>query len=374
VLRPFGFYDLGIACTKPGIDYFPTFLIVAFYLFVGCPFLFYFLRRLRNDSFGIKRDLSISLFIGIPGFVLYFIWSFVSTPGFFYVQARYFPSTFWPICLLFLSHQVSIVLPIYEAYRVDILRRRMGEIDFKTKSQILVAAPDRHDHKHDQPYQTQMLIGNELEYTYECFLIVMANPNSNPNFKELKKECTEDFSIENILFYEAYAELHHRLLKGGKEEPLFNLSWMFHDKFPVVAIGNTTMSTSTSGGASMISDNIGSFSSYSSSGGIPSSFFASFLAIYETFIQPGSPLELNITEEACEGLKSAYSRVIALKNKDANADAPSTEPALTYDVLDKTKKEILYLIYRNTFVRFVRNRKSADVGDGKKRRSDMEAA
>ncbi|KAF8977292.1 hypothetical protein BGZ46_007496 [Entomortierella lignicola] len=124
MIIPFG-VCLGIQFIKPspvqinptnyrcaeGSVFYPIYIIMLAFLAVGCPILIWKLWWIK-DGFGIRNELFITMIIGLPGFVLYFVSPF----KFKKLDNGHWNHVNWLVLTIFLAHVNSVVLPLIQFY------------------------------------------------------------------------------------------------------------------------------------------------------------------------------------------------------------------------------------------------------------------
>jgi hypothetical protein len=89
---------------------------------------------------------------------------------------------------------------------------------------------------------------------------------------------------------------------------------------------------------------------------IPLAYYSDVIAVYDSFVAKGSQLELNLKNETVIKMRKTVEG--ARKAVQANRIEEESEGKLMSDVFDEVRDEVLNMLYRNTFVRFVRYKKS----------------
>ncbi|KAI8591767.1 hypothetical protein BDZ88DRAFT_13609 [Geranomyces variabilis] len=134
-----------------------------FFEYVLCPVIFWRFRRAR-DNYGIRVELALTILIGMPCCILYFLWA--RLPGYY---IHIWPTATWYSVSQVLVHTVSMAAPVVLSYRTERIRKRMVFL-----------------------------------YNMESFTRVLSE---KVVWDEFKVYMAADFCVENALFYEAYQEL-----------------------------------------------------------------------------------------------------------------------------------------------------------------------
>ncbi|KAI8345091.1 hypothetical protein B0O80DRAFT_475695 [Mortierella sp. GBAus27b] len=94
-----------------GPVFYPIYAVMLGFLVIGCPILSWKLWWIK-DGFGIRNELLITMIIGLPGFILYFISPFYLKK----LDAGHWNHVNWLILTIFLSHFNSVVLPLIQFF------------------------------------------------------------------------------------------------------------------------------------------------------------------------------------------------------------------------------------------------------------------
>ncbi|GAN03669.1 hypothetical protein MAM1_0045c03124 [Mucor ambiguus] len=215
--------------------------MVAFFFVIVVPFIIWYLRS-DADTHGIRRELWVTVGVGIPCFIICIIWQvlfkYPTTSNPAGIRGLFGPSN-WIIILTTTSHVMSVVLPLFKTLSIDNETRRAS----KSKAYRKPTATD------DVYSSTSTIPSQKLELTTESLHHALADPHM---LRVLQAWAVKDFSVENILFYDRY--LH--LLQG-------------------VQPNNNTLDTSL--GADQIPE---------------------VVDFYYTFIAENAPLQVNISHKA----------------------------------------------------------------------------
>ncbi|CEP20041.1 hypothetical protein [Parasitella parasitica] len=183
--------------------------MVVFFFIVIFPFIVWHLRG-NADAHGIRRELWVTMGVGVPCFVLFIVWQVLfeyptdSKPA--GTRGIFGPSN-WIIIVTTTSHVMSVIMPLFKTLPIDKQSRRKSST---TKDGF-------HSNPTDKDCSPTTTIPNQtLELTTESLSSALTDP---PMLRVLQSWAVKDFSVENILFYDRY--LH--LLQNVPAEPNNNI-------------------------------------------------------------------------------------------------------------------------------------------------------
>lgn len=170
--------------------------MVIFFFVIVVPFIIWYLRN-DADAHGIRRELWVTVGIGVPCFIVCIVWQVLfkyptnSKPA--GVRGVFGPSN-WIIILTTTSHIMSVILPLFKKLSIDSQARRTSN-----------SKKCRHSAVADDLYSsTPTLPSQKLELTTESLHNALADPYM---LRVLQIWAVKDFSVENILFYDRYLHL-----------------------------------------------------------------------------------------------------------------------------------------------------------------------
>ncbi|KAL9556717.1 hypothetical protein PS6_002197 [Mucor atramentarius] len=170
--------------------------MVIFFFLIVVPFIVWYLRN-DADAHGIRRELWVTMGIGVPCFIMCIIWQVLfkyptnSKPA--GVRGVFGPSN-WIIILMTTSHIMSVIMPLFKTLSIDSQARRTSN-----------SKTCRHSAVADDLYSsTPTLPSQKLELTTESLHNALADPHM---LRVLQIWAVKDFSVENILFYDRYLHL-----------------------------------------------------------------------------------------------------------------------------------------------------------------------
>ncbi|KAG0318548.1 hypothetical protein BGZ99_005604 [Dissophora globulifera] len=104
-----------------GPVFYPVYAIILGFLAIGCPLLTWKLWWIK-DGFGIRNELLVTMMIGIPGFILYFISPYYLKR----LDTGHWNHVNWLTLTIFLGHVNSVVLPLIQFFRRQRPKKRGG--------------------------------------------------------------------------------------------------------------------------------------------------------------------------------------------------------------------------------------------------------
>ncbi|CAO3656214.1 unnamed protein product [Mucor fragilis] len=170
--------------------------MVVFFFVIVVPFIVWYLRN-DSDAHGIRRELWVTVGVGVPCFILCIVWQVLfkyptnSKPA--GIRGVFGPSN-WIIILTTTSHVMSVIMPFFKTLSIDNQARRVSKSKAYHNSTI---AEDMYSSTSTIPYQ-------KLELTTESLQHALADPHM---LRVLQTWAVKDFSVENILFYDRYLHL-----------------------------------------------------------------------------------------------------------------------------------------------------------------------
>ncbi|KAJ3392317.1 hypothetical protein HDU92_008548 [Lobulomyces angularis] len=164
---------------------------------------------------------------------------------------------------------------------------------------------------------------NELVYTKECMGKTLYEPTL---YKEFEACIEADHCKENLLFFESFSKLENLLVENIPEYANDGTANSNYAKFITRFINEEKLET-------LPREEIR----------VPPQLYSHLLMFHASFICPGSPHEVNITDK--------------LRRKIAEALAANGGKDVTANLFDMAAKEVMELLYLNTFKKFVKERK-----------------
>ncbi|KAL0080490.1 hypothetical protein F4703DRAFT_1868958 [Phycomyces blakesleeanus] len=276
--------------------------LAASFLLVVAPYIGWALRS-EKDAHGIKRELLMEVSIGVPCFIIYIVWTFVFLPRSFITGTftyLLFSSVNWIMFFVFICHLLSVVLPLVSTlnsrffekfspilwgfWNSKVLLRKRNKANFHIKTRRIFGIVVNH-RSLTVRYNLDMA-PSSLEYVF----------NTPDLLKRLKQLAIEDFSVENVLFYEKYGQLCD-LVKQCQCSP------QNHHTSSVLSHTSTDTDTNIDTSFDITKEGAPEFESKSEHGllinkPIEEYLWDIFMEFYQTYIRDGSPLQVNISYQA----------------------------------------------------------------------------
>ncbi|RUS20022.1 hypothetical protein BC937DRAFT_86559 [Endogone sp. FLAS-F59071] len=185
-----------------GWEQYPLMIIFIFFILILYPASLWGVWNHR-DANGIREDIIATVIVGIPGFVLYFVWLTIFpdgyTPGDSLMRV-YWGASNWPVMVMLVSHFTSIVIPMMQSYGVDYKRWGQSKKEKQMQNMVgdsiwirnLESYADTTSQKFSKP---------SLPLTVESFCSTLDDPEL---FQQLRDFTVKDFCSEISLFLDQY--------------------------------------------------------------------------------------------------------------------------------------------------------------------------
>lgn len=190
-----------LICTW-GWEQYPLIITFVFFILILCPASLWGVWN-RHDANGIREDIVATVIIGMPAFVLYFVWQAIFpdgyTPGDSLIRV-YWGASNWPVTVMLVSHFTSIVIPMMQSYGVDY--KRWGQSKKEKRMQNVVG--DSIWIRNLENYADTNRQGSlkpSLSFTAESFRSALDDPEL---FRQLRDFTVKDFCSEISLFLDQY--------------------------------------------------------------------------------------------------------------------------------------------------------------------------
>ncbi|KAJ3411452.1 hypothetical protein HDV05_002187 [Chytridiales sp. JEL 0842] len=268
------------------------YIVILCTLFIVYPGIIYLIRNVQ-DANGCKRDIIISFTIGIPFMAAWFILVLIArfSPVISNIK-NFLPPSALVICICLSVHLSSVILPLWNSYQLDKQRERMKqEEDLKKKKRAAARGALKRvskvfKHRSDSfssSSSKQIVLPVFLQqfnpdFSYESFIGVLRDPVMAVKFK---KFAAADFNIEAAIFHESVIFLQKAfdvLTEMGQIDYYGTLL----DSYHLPDTGSIDISTGTS---QQLQNSITDSPAMEALEG-------QFLYIYNTFIMPGSLMEV----------------------------------------------------------------------------------
>ncbi|KAJ3047685.1 hypothetical protein HK097_011299 [Rhizophlyctis rosea] len=287
---------------------------IPFYIWRGlmallAPVLIWKLRNV-NDAHGIRRDLILTAISTMTIDVMFAV-STTLQSKFTFWKAYIYPG-YWVILHLTVIHISSVIMPIVQSFRDD--RDRDQNVNLDRSS----------------------------------FDRVLRTPSLLEEFKQL---AIADFCVESVLFLESYNALLHLLPPLMRPTTLTYVT--LHPNSTTNTITPLPLSRSTSGTSTPFHPTTTSQIPISLSPptqSVPPSMIPFYLQFYSTFIQQGSPLEVNIPDKCRR--KVGYM---------------IEKGCFEVGMFGECEGEVRENLFRNTFFKFVGEKEKERKSSGKRK-------
>ncbi|CAO3703456.1 unnamed protein product [Rhizopus stolonifer] len=177
-----------------------------FFIVVLTPVISYSLKD-NSDAHGIKTELWLISFLGLPLFLLYAVFFFKLSPAQsnskLYMRRVFAPAN-WVVFFTAIAHLVSVVIPLlgYLPIRIHKVKRMLMRYRFRKNS-----STENFDIGGLAPRPVSSL-SVPLELTIECLERSLMDPYL---MSQLQEHAIRDFSSENLLFYEKFLNLEEKV-------------------------------------------------------------------------------------------------------------------------------------------------------------------
>ncbi|KAI9245763.1 hypothetical protein BY458DRAFT_528589 [Sporodiniella umbellata] len=267
-----------------------------FFIVVLMPVISYSLKN-NSDAHGIKTELWMISFIGLPLFLLYAVFFFKLSPAQtnprLYIHRVFAPAN-WVVFFTALAHLVSVVIPLLgylplQTYKFKKIFSRYRKGSVSENFDIGGGAP--------RPISSLSL---PLEHTIECLERSLADPYL---MNQLQEHAIRDFSSENLLFYEKFLSLEEKLRNE------YNISDRHYPP-----------SSSDSPEA------------YHLSQPVPDHLLPECVELYESFVRESAAFQVNISYKARAALDKAFLNLYKkYPHLAAHAKRTSIQPDRSYN-------------------------------------------
>lgn len=169
--------------------------MVVFFFVAVVPFIIWYIRG-DDDAHGIRRELWVTVGVGIPCFIVCIIWQALfesptsSKPA--GIRGIFGPSN-WLIIVTTTSHVMAVISPLFKTLSLDKQARRKPSSSKPHRRSTAV-----------ETHSSASIPLQKLELTTESLHSALADPDT---LRVLQSWAVKDFSVENILFYDRYLHL-----------------------------------------------------------------------------------------------------------------------------------------------------------------------
>ncbi|KAG0175062.1 hypothetical protein DFQ28_002303 [Apophysomyces sp. BC1034] len=273
-----------------------NYLLVAFngsFFLIIAPIIVWSLRGYK-DAHGIRTEMLVDVAVSVPCFVMFIVWMILfeqPSGGYEDYLYRTFVSGNWSVFFMTGCYIMSVVVPLSNTLCIQLLKdmptsRPIG----MGSTESLTNIPQQDDHINEQPtaHIGAMTLDFPLELTAESLKNALVYRKTLACLRSL---AIQDFSSENILFYETYLKLVEDVklqIKQGrrpstdsKTESLSSLNSAEKDEILTTPIGDDLLDD--------------------------------FIEFYQSFICEEAPLQVNISYKARKGIDDVFRPLIGDK-------------------------------------------------------------
>ncbi|KAI8883569.1 hypothetical protein K501DRAFT_314174 [Backusella circina FSU 941] len=290
--------------------------LVIFFFVVVVPAIGWLLKG-YEDAHGIRREIWVTLLVGIPCFVCFMTWQFVfESPNLSTGSVRnlWGPGN-WILFVTTTNHIMSIVLPTFNTLSIQHKSKTKSEtiieISIFGSPDVLISGSAIPSSSSSSP----ILRRNTLKLTTESLEENLCDPYMRGVLREW---AIKDFSVENVLFYEFYLSLVQKVHRSITKDTLNKIkSKMPENKQPKnnhslkMKERSLTYTPFSFDSASTLSQNdifsIPTDDDLSTT--FPLDAVPEFLNFYDTFIKENAPLQVNISHKARERIDQVFQPV-----------------------------------------------------------------
>lgn len=257
------------------------------------PIIIWQLRR-SKDLHGIRTELMIEVAVGIPCYILMLIWFGIygrlvpAATGSHYMH--FFSPANWSIIFTSATHLTSVVFPLIQVL-IHYRRTKHTAIMQQNPGGAAAAANDEMDDGVSR-------ISTRVD-AKPCSLMqirtlqqLLSDPDT---VQELLQLSIQDFSSENILFYEAYLKLVDKVKcqGAGRQHPIYWFPWLRSSTTLLIpdieeSPDQISLFTESIHDEALLND---------------------FKEFYSTYIREGAPLQVNISCKARCDLDKCFAKM-----------------------------------------------------------------
>lgn len=302
-----------------------TLLVVlyAFFICILAPFLLWYLRN-NSDSHGIRTEVWIDAFVGIPFFILYLVWFILNSYDYealsIYVSKSYGPGN-WVILFTITAHFCSVVFPIITYISIENKYWLRFQCKYKKavyRIQRLLCCGHPKPLDTDETMAAMSIIP---ELSMESLERTLADPEMIHQLQDL---AIRDFSSENVIFYEKYLKLQEKfknefvLHVDNPNHSSTSRNWINSlakksSTIPFITYVPTPLNNKDTDGDMSEKDddslsndkNQVMFKKFMSIP-VPYKLYPDFIRLYEIFIKEDAPIQVNISFRARHVLDEAF--------------------------------------------------------------------
>lgn len=307
---------LNTNCSTIGPGAIPLLVLIGFFLIIVCPILFYLLYGI-NDAFGLRNELMVTLVSGVVAYVCYFVFELLLRNWRNYVGSFMFG---W--VTLILGHTLSITIPVIKSFK----NKKFNSSSSSSGEKILKTGSKKY------AQFEKVLADRELFESYKIcaaacfctelviflqeyqFLKLLVAQSCTPSSKELLPPLTPKLCVSDsgqISFTDGAGILDTNLTSATLISP------------SLISTPCTVSIVNTVSAASWIP--------------FPHELKNDYLTFYDTFFDTNSDLAINFSGNLLN----------IAKNKIEKGQ-------YEISMYESSRDEVLSLLYRNTFDRFLK--------------------
>ncbi|CAG8579892.1 9241_t:CDS:2 [Rhizophagus irregularis] len=327
---------LSTNCTPAGIEYIPLHILNGTFLILIIPFLICLIYNIK-DAYGLRNELMFNLVSGAIAYIGYFMIELV-----FPRWKNYFGSLMLAWVTFIICHTVSITIPLIQSFNNKVYSLPNSIKSSKRAIKRSLSTTKRNN----QNNQNNIVIGDGKSKRYLMFEKVLEDSELFERYKVCAAAC---FCAELVIFLQEYQYLKilvaHSCTPSNKEvlpppSPVLHITETGHVTFPN---NSDLLNTST---ATLVSPtfvttpctkSIAETVTAASWIPMPFELRTDYSTFYETFFDSNSDLAINFPGCLLSDIKEMV--------KDEKYELTMYEEA---------REEVLNLLYRNTFERFLK--------------------
>ncbi|RGB41985.1 hypothetical protein C1646_662567 [Rhizophagus diaphanus] len=324
---------LSTNCTPAGIEYIPLHILNGTFLILIIPFLICLIYNIK-DAYGLKNELMFSLISGAIAYIGYFMIELV-----FPRWKNYFGSLMLAWVTFIICHTLSITIPLIQSFNNKVYSLPSSIKSSKRAIKRSLSITKRNN-------QNNIVIGDGKSKRYLLFEKVLEDSELFERYKVCAAAC---FCAELVIFLQEYQYLKilvtHSCTPSNKEvlpppSPVLHITETGHVTFPDNS-GLLNTSTTTLVSPTFVTTpctkSIAETVSAASWIPMPFELRTDYSTFYETFFDSNSDLAINFPGCLLSDIKEMV--------KDEKYELTMYEEA---------REEVLNLLYRNTFERFLK--------------------
>ncbi|KAF7729123.1 hypothetical protein EC973_004891 [Apophysomyces ossiformis] len=306
----------GSHCKFQWADYLLAAFNGMFFLFIA-PIIVWSVRGYK-DAHGIRTEMLVDVGVGIPCFAIFIFWMVrfdQPTDSLDEYLYRVFLSENWSVFFMTACYVMSVVVPLSSTLSVHFLRdlpTSRPTIDDTLES--LHGLNERHRRLHEQP--TIHVGDNTLDFPLELTAESLKNALVyKGTLLRLRTLAIQDFSSENVLFYENYLKLADKVKLQIKQARRLSAESKPESDSTLSSAEKAELLTTP----------------------IEGPLLDDFIEFYQSFIAEEAPLQVNISYKARKGLDDIFRPLTGYKETTSTWD-PSQAFGMSEENVNKLSK------------------------------------